>query len=260
MVCSVANVKRHLRILLLLCASALTFGGVSIAYAQDTTVNLAICGSGAGATLTIDLPINDSVVDQSPVQVSGTVSNATQIEVKVDGQYNATIPLTPGQTNYATSVQLQSGTHTISLIAFDVCHVQDANASVIVTYQPQSNPGGGGSTPTEVDNGGGAVVQTTPITAEDDKKTGLDTWPVIGPLIRLGHDMIVALDFEIESRPGTLWQSMLRFSFIVLGISAVFFGNIALSIWNSWRGPVSSTKIWLLRGFGAVLLVIAFII
>lgn len=256
---SVAGTKSSFRFLLLLFVSVITLGGAQIAYAEDTTVNLALCGSGSGATVTIDLPINDSVVNQPTVQVSGAVSNASQIDVAVDSQYYSTVPLNPGQTSYTTLVQLSAGTHTISLVANDVCNVQDGTASVVVTYQPQSNPGTGGSTPTEVGDDG-AILNNDPVGAEDNSKTGLDSWPVIGPLIQLGHDLVVALDFDVAARPGTLWQSMARFSFIVLGISTAIFGNIAVSLWGWTRGPVSTAKRWGIRALGIILVILGFII
>jgi hypothetical protein len=260
MLYSVAGAKNQFRILLALFVGVIALGSSPAVYAQDSTVNLSVCGSGAGSTVTIDLPINDSVVDQPTVQVSGTVAGASQIDVSVDGQYDSTIPLGPGQGNYSTPVQLTSGTHTISLVANDVCNVQDGNASVVVTYQPQSNPGTGGATPTEVGDGGGAILNNDPIEPDDDKKTGLDSWPVIGPLIQFGRDMAIALDFEVTSRPGTLWQSMVRFSLIVVGISIALFGNVAVSAWGWTNGKLSIAKQWGIRALGIILMLVAFVI
>lgn len=252
--------------------------------AAATVINVAVCGVGSGAQLTIGTPPSDSVVSTPNVQISGQVANATQIDISIDGQYSSTVPLGATQTSYSTTVQLSSGTHTVSLLANDVCNNQDATASVVVTYQPQSTPGSGGDTPTTVDpggggggsgsGGGGVQIGGQPINGFGAGGTGdgsgggdgdrsaqitLENLPVVGPIVGVGLDVAEALDFE-TSTDGTLWQSTARFSLIVLGISTVVFGNIALTTWIWTHGAIPVHVKWGIRGLGLVLLVVAFLI
>jgi len=267
----------------------LTFVHAAPVGAQDTAINVAVCGVGSSAQLTIDTPPSDSVVNTPNVQISGQVANATQIDISIDGQYNSTVPLGATQTSYSTSVQLSSGTHTVSLLANDVCNNQDATASVVITYQPQTTPGSGGDTPTTIDNGGGGngsgsggggvQIGGQPIdgfgadgsgsgngsgsggSGDGDRSAQitLENLPVIGPIVGVGLNIAEALDFE-TSTDGTLWQSTARFSLVVLGISTVVFGNIALSTWVWTNRAIAAPTKWGIRGLGLVLLVAAFII
>jgi len=269
------------RVVLFCAASALlllTFVYVVPVRAQDTVINVAVCGTGSSAQLTIDTPPSDSVVNTPNVQINGQVANATQIDISIDGQYNSTVPLGATQTSYSTTVQLSSGTHTVLLLANDICNNQDATASVVITYQPQSNPGSGGDTPTTVNNGsggggGGVQIGGQPISgigagggADDGSDNGdrstqitLENLPIVGPIVGVGLNIAEALDFE-TSTDGTLWQSTARFSLVVLGISTVVFGNIALTTWIWTQGAVTAPTRWGIRGLGLVLVVAAFLI
>jgi hypothetical protein len=260
---SAANARRTLCFgaIAMFSISMISLAQGTITHAVSSSVNAAVCGAGAGATLTIDSPQSDSVVNQPTVQVNGTVTDATQIEVSIDGQYNSTVPLSSGQTNYQTSVQLTTGTHTIALVANDVCQMQDANASVVVTYQSPANPGTGQQTPTDVNQGGGIEVGGQPIDQGDSSAPiGAENWPIIGPIIRLGYDAAENLDFEVGTPSGTLWRSTLRFSFIVTGISIAVLGNAAAAAWGLFGGTIPTGWRWGIRLGGVALIIAAFFI
>lgn len=237
-----------------------TLSGVPV-FAASTSVNAAICGPGAAASLTIDAPASDSVIDQPTVQISGSVGNATQIDVSIGDQYNSTLPLSSGQTTYQTSVQLTAGTHTISLVANDICQMQNATASVVITYQPQSSPGNGENTPTQVGEGGVRLGEPLPA-ANDEDKSGLhiEDVPIIGPLAQLAQNLAIALDFEVKPQSGMLMQSVARFSFIVAGIAATAIGTVATAAWGVFFGPMTVPQRWMLRGGGVALIILAFLI
>lgn len=265
---SAASVKLRRSLVSLFVVSAITLptllAEVSV-FAASTSVNAAICGTGAGATLAITSPESDSVVSNPTISVSGDVTNATQIDVSIDGQYNSTVPLSAGQTSYQTSVQLSAGTHTISLIANDVCQMQDGTASVVVTYQAQTTPSTGQGTPTQVgENGGqGGVRLGEPLpTANNEDKSGLhiEDVPIIGPLAHLAQNLAIALDFEVKPQSGMLMQSVARFSFIVAGIAATAIGTVATAVWGIFFGPMTVPQRWMLRLGGVGLIVLAFLI
>lgn len=120
---------------------------------KGTNLTVSICGSSAGSGLTITTPVSDSVVNQATITLSGTVLNATQIEVRVDGQYSSTIPLNASDVSYTMQLTLTVGTHTILLTANDVCGISNASSQTVVTYQPGATQTTGSATPTN--SGGG---------------------------------------------------------------------------------------------------------
>ncbi len=152
-----AVVSRNLAASLVVGVGLLTFGAADNVRAVDTGVNAVICGQDApGASIDITQPNDDSIVNQPASTFRGTVANATQIEVEIDGQYDSTVTIAYNQATFAIDLSLTEGTHTVKLTANDVCQVKNASDSIVITYQPVDEPSDGGSTPTDVD--GGTVV------------------------------------------------------------------------------------------------------
>lgn len=122
------------------------------ASAQSTSVNAVICAGSS--SITIAEPVSDSVITEPMVVFKGTVSQASQIVIEVDGQYAGVEPLNIGQLSYEVTTQLPRGTHTITLTAVDSCGGTNTSASSIVTFTPPpSTPSDGGATPTGVNDG-----------------------------------------------------------------------------------------------------------
>ena len=127
----------------------------------------------ASSSVTITQPVDDSTVTSGDIVISGTVDQANQIEVYIDDVFDNAIPLTIGQTQYSSTVQLSPGTHTLRVEAVDSCGGQNAEASSVVTYTvPPSQPSQGGSTPTSVAQAQGAATVTIgggpPVSSEQD--------------------------------------------------------------------------------------------
>lgn len=122
-------------------AVALTGGAGSV-------IGATICGNSSAIVLI--QPTSDSVVTSPTLALQGTVQRASQVEVRVDGVFDNTIPISVGQTAFSGSVALSVGTHTISLTAVNVCPGSNAVTSVVVTYstQPQE-PSSGSEVPTD---------------------------------------------------------------------------------------------------------------
>lgn len=116
----------------------------------NTDVYATICVESS--SLTIASPVSDSTVTEGSVTLSGTVAQSNQIEVFIDDAFDSTIPLTIGQTEYSSSVQIPTGTHTIRAEAINSCGGTNATASSVVTFTPPpSEPSVGSETPTNVE-------------------------------------------------------------------------------------------------------------
>src|SRR3990167_2389805 len=88
---------------------------VAPSYAQQTIVAATVCLPAS--TVMIVEPASDSIVTEAAVQLSGSVSQANQIEVYVDDIFDHTIPLGIAQTSFTGVVQMTQGTHTLKLVA-----------------------------------------------------------------------------------------------------------------------------------------------
>lgn len=118
-------------------------GSTSLAHASNTTITTVVCNPSAGSVISIASPISDSTVNKSSFLVSGSVVGATQIEVRIDDVYNSTISVAPAQGQYLFTATLSTGTHTIKVIANDICAVKNGEASLVITYQPSVVPASG---------------------------------------------------------------------------------------------------------------------
>lgn len=132
---------------------------VGIFIAPSTYAQSLDSGSVVGVTVCTDSsqislmqPVSDSVVTEPSVPLVGTVEQAGQIEIKIDGAFDSIIPLSIGQTSFTGSVQLTPGTHTIQLTAISVCPGDSGKATAVVTYTPPpQTPSFGDDTPTTVE-------------------------------------------------------------------------------------------------------------
>lgn len=124
--------------------------GAPHASAQGTEVGAVVCGPASTVTLTS--PTSDSVVTDAAIPIEGTVSQASQLEVRIDGAFDSVVPLSMGQTTFAASVQVAAGTHTIAVTALNVCAGPNGTASAVITYTPKpQTPSTGTGTPTTIE-------------------------------------------------------------------------------------------------------------
>lgn len=125
------------------------------------------------STITLDTPASDSVVTVPTVPISGSVTQASQVEIRVDNAFDSAIQLNMGQTTYSGSVQLSPGTHTIEVTAINICAGSNGTASSVVTFEvPPQTPSTGGSTPTNVGGSSGGVTVGS---AANTGKEGVDS-------------------------------------------------------------------------------------
>jgi len=100
--------------------------------------------------MAITSPASDTVVDTSPVKVTGSVTSISQIDVSVDDVYNSTIAIAAGESRFETLVSLEPGTHTIKLLAYDSCAQQTHEDSFVISYSPVFVPAAGRDAETTV--------------------------------------------------------------------------------------------------------------
>lgn len=192
--CFVARNARQYTVRFLLLAAAITTLFVPrAAFAQSSSVYATLCG--ATSQIAIAQPVSDSTVTSPEVVVGGTVSQANQIEVYINDEFDSTIPLVIGQSTYSSTIQLPSGTHTIKVEAINSCGGQNGEATSVITYTPppaQASSGEGANTQVASSQGSGIRVGTPPTVTSGDgapmtqESTPLGLPPAIGrPLEQL---------------------------------------------------------------------------
>lgn len=219
---------------------ALTFTPLS-AVPGNTTIETLVCDGSASATLTIDTPASDTVVQSVPFTLSGTINNVTQIDIAVDGNYSGTIPVSANQTTYSTQFTISQGTHTVVLTGNDVCQVADPSETVVLTFAPPSSQPGGGGDPTQppligpgptATPGGSGSANGDPI---DNNDGGISDVPVFGPAIDVVRDVATALDFDATANDGGLLLAIARFALFTLGLGLLLFAPSVLAMTRRWQ-------------------------
>lgn len=129
--------------------AAIIFSPLVQAQSAQTMVGATVCTPASSVTLTT--PPNDSVVTVPTVAVAGTALQANQVDIYIDDGIDHVVPLAMGQTAFSTTVQLTAGTHTIKVVAIDICGGADGQAAHVVTYTPPPViPSDGGDTQTNL--------------------------------------------------------------------------------------------------------------
>lgn len=167
MACYSANVAKIIR----LCQLGFVIVAAAIVPAQmagaESNLAAIICDPSRPASLTVVRPQSDSVVTSADIELSGDVTQASQLEIYVDDAYSGVVPLSYNDNHFSTTVSIGLGTHTIKVVAVDVCQVGNATASVVVTYQKVASASNGNQVPTNVDGssitGQEAMVNRNPL-------------------------------------------------------------------------------------------------
>lgn len=155
-------------------------------FADDgSVIGATVCTSSS--TITITAPVSDSVVTDVSVPIAGTVTQASQIEIQIDGTFDSILPLTIGQTSFSGVVQLTKGTHTITATAVSVCPGANGSASVVVTYEPAvETPSTGGQTGTSTEGDkatGGVTINSEGSSVASPPQSGFGFFnPILQPL------------------------------------------------------------------------------
>lgn len=122
------------------------------AYAQTppagTEVKAVICRPSS--TVSLSSPPSDSLSERAGVLVRGTVTQATQVELYVDDQFDRVVPLSSDEKSFEAELTMSPGTHTIRAVAIDFCQLKNGEGEVIVTYVPPGSGSVGADVPTEL--------------------------------------------------------------------------------------------------------------
>lgn len=241
--------------------------------AQSSSVYATLCGATSHVSIT--QPVSDSTVAQSAVTLQGNVTQANQIEVYVDGEFDSTIPLTIGQSSYSGSIQLPTGTHTIRVEAINSCSGQNGDATSVVTYTPPPAQGSTGqTTPTQVvpSSGGVVTVDSTSRAAGEgvpqQSNLPLGLPPVIGaPLMQSLEWLGIT---HSDTADGVHGLSVWRAVFVVSGMYLVVLGAAPFvihyvaqtTIFTAMTSQATTIRRrqlaqWTFRGVGLVILLLA---
>lgn len=198
--------------------------------AQQTTVAATVCMPTS--SLTITQPVSDSTVTEASVPLAGTVNQANQIEVYIDEIFDHTIPVGVGQTSFSDAIQLAQGTHTIKLVAINICPGPNGSASSVVTYEPPPNTGDGGGTETDT---GGSEGGAEPVSSAEDALPALPFVPkeVERTFENVGKWLNIVATYEA---PASSSLTLVRATTIAVGGWLLAFG-IATTV-VQWLGSV----------------------
>lgn len=238
-----------------------------------TGVYTTICVESS--TVTIANPVSDSTVSEGLIILSGAVTQANQIEVYIDDAFDSTIPLTIGQTEYSSSIQIPTGTHTIRVEAVDSCGGTNATASSVVTFTPPpSQPSVGGDTPTEVSGAPSSARGNEAQSVTGSGVSGLAALPIPQSLrTPLENGLLwLGVDLAVENPSGGGRLTPVRAGIVIVSMSLLALGLIprvrhALATSKFARRLMPSRELamrkrlitwWLVGGAGIVLLVALF--
>lgn len=217
---------KRARLLLLVgaCCALLTSGYVAPgSVTAESIVQAIVCREGA--TLSIMQPASDSVVIETTLPINGMVTQATQIEITIDGQFNGVVPLNAAATNFATTVQLSAGTHTVRLTAIDACQIANASDQVVITYEAPPTSGGsvGGETATDVPAGGGVVIGDAANLPVVPSVASSPFERFVQPLVDLGRQLDLVSNPSATAAQQAGVPQLVRFGFVVVGLGSIIF-------------------------------------
>lgn len=213
-------------------------------------VHAIVCGDHA--EIGVQRPQSDSIVTKPDVTLVGTVKQANQLEVYVDGALDSVVPLTMGATTYETTVHLAPGTRTTKVVAIDACQRANATASVIVTYQSSVVESRGGQTPTQVGGGVMIGVAQEPAPAQPES-----------PLQRIFSKPLVNIAKDLDLIPSsTVGQSSslsqpTRLALVAAGTAIVTFSSALLGIeWLNRTLQLAAVHIGLRQAYASKLVLV----
>lgn len=246
------------------------------ANALDGQVGVSVCGADApSAQIDITQPLSDSVVGQSPVTFRGTVANASQIEIDINGSYSETFALAANATSFQTDISLPVGTSTVKMTANAICGGQDESDSVVVTFQPATEPTNGGTTPTVVD--GAVTLDGTPVVTEEIEKDDIaeiiESLPIVGPVASAVSDFasMIGLEATVASNNTPVVAGTARVALTVVALSSIVMAGSAAplaaqavpglsELFNVQSHRSMLYLGWVIRGVALVALAIAYFI
>lgn len=211
--------------LVIACAVLLSFG-ISTTNVAHALVEVMICPDSSQSKITITSPQSDSIINEPKVSISGDVTYISQIDFFIDDVYSNTVALGYSATEFLSPVSLEPGTHTIKVTATDSCSQATYTDSVVITYEPTTQPSLGENVETVVE-GSVPTSDSKPAPTREDSaiETLIDNF--ISPLFTKITD---ALDISSPETvtpaptPVDATRSVLFVSGTALTFAAVYIG------------------------------------
>ena len=211
---NVAKLMKRLQVgLLVLAAVVLPTHAVS----AESNLAAIICDPNQSAVLTVVHPQSDSVVNTSQIELSGTVAQASQLELYVDDAFSGVEPLSYNDTTFSTTVSIALGTHTIKVVAVDVCQVGNATDSVVVTYENATSASTGSQVSTDV---GGRTVSGQDVAPNGNLLERFITTPLLNVAQSLDLIAYDSADGHINN------ANVIRFLVIVGALLMIFYAAL----------------------------------
>lgn len=247
---------------------AFVFAGTPEPSFAQSTIETRICNDVDGATLTIDSPASDSLVNEPTLTITGAVNQSNQLEIFVDEAFNGVVPLDSSVSKYNTSIQLPTGTHKITVTAIDACQVANASQSVVITYQSAHTASTGSEVPTDIAGGNATIGSPQAVaghTGSHSPPTIIDRF--ISPIL---NNVVDALDLQDPATKGVIspgLTNMNRFLMMTGGLILLLTANPitnAVSGWSLVSGDNISKRLMTTRratrAAGILLILLVFIL
>jgi hypothetical protein len=109
----------------------------TFAISGNNEIRVGVCAAGALS----DIQLIATRADNSTVHISGSVKQASRIDIFVDGQRKAQIMVSGVQSNYFTTVQMTNGEHLVEAYVYDTCTDQALVSRTNITISDTSRGG-----------------------------------------------------------------------------------------------------------------------
>ncbi len=219
----------------------------SVNAVSGTTIGATVCADTS--TITLTGPTDGGTITTSSVVVEGATTQASQVEIVIDGAFDSVLPLSIGQTTFSGTVQLSAGTHTIKATAVNLCGGSDASAEVTLTYEPIHSGGGDGGhegTPGGVateggDSGVSGVASGVTVGAVENQTGSLD--PLKWTAEKIG-DLAEWLNINTADAQDTSTQVLSPWRAVAL-TAGVYLSVIGIApVALGWLADITSTTLW----------------
>lgn len=210
------------------CAIVLSFS-ISTTKTAHALVEVMICPDASQSNIAISSPQSDSIINVPKVPISGEVTYISQIDFFIDDVYSNTVALGYSATNFSSTVALAPGTHTIKLTATDSCSQTTFTDSVVITYEPATQPSTGETVETLVEGSDPSVeAESKPALENNVVDTFLDSF-ITPSFSKLGDALDISNPNAVtsESTPGNVVRSVLFMTATALMVAAVQIGIVA---------------------------------
>lgn len=264
---STRNSLKRLAVLAVLAGLFAVLVPTGSAIAVNSGIGAEVCGDNVPpAEISISQPVSDSIVNQAITTFRGSIANATQVEISVDGSYSQTISIGASDSTFETSLTLSEGTHTVSMVANGICGTQNAQDSVVVTYQPNTEPSGGGTTPTDVPESGVSVDLAI---SKDDAPNQIQELPIVGSAVNIVSDFVDSIGLVNTIGTTTVAAGITRVGITVAALTTVVMASTLAPIAASAIPGISkafsvtshrsmSYLGWIIRGVGVLAMAFAY--